>query len=222
MSSIDESAARGRAPGTTRIVIADDHVVVRRGLREVLETEPGFEVVGEAGNLDDARRSVREHDPDVLVLDLNMPGGSSLGHIGDVRAEFPGTQLVVLTMQNEPSYARQALSAGALGYVLKDAPEEELVEAVRRAAAADTYLDPRLGARVAAEPPAGPPADLSERQVQVLRLLALGYTNAEIAEELHLSVRTVENHRRRIMEKLGLSSRSDLVRYALEHKLVEA
>jgi two-component system response regulator NreC len=219
---MDESAARAGALGTTRIVIADDHVVVRRGLRHVLETEPGFEVVGEAGSLDDARRSVREHDPEVLVLDLNMPGGSTLGHIGDVRAEFPGTQIVVLTMQNEPSYARQALSAGALGYVLKDAPEDELVEAVRRAAAADIYLDPRLGARVAAEPLTGPTGELSERQVQVLRMLALGYTNAEIAEELQLSVRTVENHRGRIMQKLGLSTRSDLVRYALEHKLVKA
>ncbi len=205
---------------TIRIVIADDHAVVRRGLRQVLEAEPGLEVVAEAGNLDDARRYVRGHHPHVLVLDLNMPGGSSLEHIPSVRAESPGTQIVVLTMQNEPAYARQALIAGALGYVLKEAAEEELVEAIKRAAVGDTYLNPRLGARVAAEPPPGPPDGLSEREVDVLRLIALGYTNAEIGEQLHLSVRTVETHRAHIQQKLSLATRSDLVRYALEHNLV--
>lgn len=207
--------------GIIRIVIADDHAVVRRGLRQVLETEPGFEVVAEAANLDDARRYVLGHHPDVLVLDLNMPGGSSLEHIPSIRTEFPDTQIVVLTMQNEPAYARQALSAGALGYVLKEAAEEELVEAINRAAVGDTYLNPRLGARVAAEPPPGPPDGLSEREVDVLRLIALGYTNAEIGEQLHLSVRTVETHRAHVQQKLSLTTRSDLVRYALEHKLVD-
>jgi two-component system response regulator NreC len=206
---------------TIRIVIADDHAVVRRGLRQVLEAEPGFDVVAEAGNLDDARRYARGHHPHVLVLDLNMPGGSSLEHIPSIRTEFPETQIVVLTMQNEPAYARQALSAGALGYVLKEAAEEELVEAIRRAAVGDTYLNPRLGARVAAEPPPGPPDGLSEREVDVLRLIALGHTNAEIGDQLHLSVRTVETHRAHIQQKLSLATRSDLVRYALEHKLVE-
>jgi two-component system response regulator NreC len=206
---------------TIRIVIADDHAVVRRGLRQVLDTEAEFEVVAEAANLDDARRYVLGHHPDVLVLDLNMPGGSSLEHIPSIRSEFPDTQIVVLTMQNEPAYAREALSAGALGYVLKEAAEEELVEAIKRAAVGDTYLNPRLGARVAAEPPPGPPDGLSEREVDVLRLIALGYTNAEIGEQLHLSVRTVETHRAHIQQKLNLATRSDLVRYALEHKLVE-
>ena len=204
-----------------RVVIADDDAVVRRGLRQVLDAEPGFEVVAEAANLDGARRYVRGHRADVLVLDLNMPEGSSLEHIPSIRTEFPGTQIVVLTMQNEPAYARQALSAGALGYVLKEAAEEELVEAIKRAAVGDTYLNPRLGARVAAEPPPGPPDGLSEREVDVLRLIALGYTNAEIGEQLHLSVRTVETHRAHIQQKLSLGARSDLVRYALEHKLVE-
>ena len=205
----------------TRIVVADDHAVVRRGLRHVLDAEPGFQVVAEAASLDDARRDVRGHHPDVLVLDLNMPGGSSLPHIPAIRAESPGTQIVVLTMQNEPAYARQALSAGALGYVLKEAAEEELVEAIKRAAVGDIYLNPRLGARVAAEPPPGPPDGLSERELDVLRLIALGYTNAEIGEQLHLSVRTVETHRAHIQQKLAVSTRSDLVRYALRHKLVE-
>jgi two-component system response regulator NreC len=216
-----ESARYREVTETIRIVIADDHAVVRRGLRQVLEAEAGFEVVAEAANLDDARRYVRGHHPHVLVLDLNMPGGSSLDHIPSIRGEFPDTQIVVLTMQNEPAYARQALSAGALGYVLKEAAEEELVEAIKRAAVGDTYLNPRLGARVAAEPPPGPPDGLSEREVDVLRLIALGYTNAEIGDQLHLSVRTVETHRAHIQQKLNLATRADLVRYALEHKLVE-
>jgi DNA-binding NarL/FixJ family response regulator len=204
------------------IVIADDHAVVRRGLKQVLGAESDFEVLAEAGDIDDARRYVRGHRPDVLVLDLNLPGGSSLKHIPAIRAESPDTQIVVLTMQNEPAYAREALGAGALGYVLKEAAETELVEAVRRAAVGDTYLNPRLGARVAAEPPPGPPDGLSEREVDVLRMISLGYTNAEIAEQLYLSVRTVETHRAHIQQKLRLGSRAELVRYALDHKLIQA
>ena len=207
---------------TIGIVIADDHAVVRRGLKQLLGAEPGFEILAEAGDLDAARRYVRGHHPDVLVLDVNLPGGSSITKIPEIREESPDTAIVVLTMQNEPAYARQALSAGALGYVLKEAAETELVEAVRRAAVGDTFLNPRLGARVAAEPPPGPPDGLSEREVEVLRMIALGYTNAEIAEQLYLSVRTVETHRAHIQQKLRLGSRAELVRYALDHKLVQA
>lgn len=203
-----------------RIVIADDHSVVRRGLRQVLEGDTGLEVVAEAEDIDGARRYVRGHKPDVLVLDLNMPGGSTLDAIPEIRAEAPDTQIVVLTMQNEPAYARQALAAGVMGYVLKEAADTELVEAVRRASAGDTYLNPRLGAKLAAEPPPGPPDGLSEREVEVLRMIALGHTNAEIAEQLYLSVRTVETHRAHIQQKLRLASRSELVRYALDHGLV--
>src|SRR6185312_14797183 len=220
--STQSADGRGTASGVPiRVVIADDHAVVRRGLRQVLDADGGFDVVAEASDLDSARRYVRGHHPDVLVLDLNMPGGSTLDGIPEIRAECPGTQIVVLTMQDEPAYARHALGAGALGYVLKEAAEAELVEAIQRAAAGDTYLNPRLGARVAAEPPPGPPDGLSEREVEVLRLIALGYTNAEIGDQLHLSVRTVETHRAHIQQKLSLATRSDLVRYALEHKLVE-
>lgn len=204
---------------TIRVVIADDHAVVRRGLRQLLEAEGDFEVVAEAGDIAAARRFVRGHHPNVLVLDLNMPEGSSLEAVPDIRTEAPNTAIVVLTMQDEPAYARQALGAGALGYVLKDAADAELVEAVRRAAAGDTYLNPRLGARVAAEP-VGPPDGLSEREVEVLRLIALGHTNADIAGRLHLSVRTVETHRAHIQQKLRLGSRADLVRYALDHDLI--
>ena len=203
-----------------RVVIADDHSVVLRGLRQILDVDGEFEVVAEARDLDSARRYVRGHRPDVLVLDLNMPGGSSLDGIPDIRAESPDTQIVVLTMQDEPAYARRALSAGALGYVLKDAAEEELVEAIRRATAGDTYLNPRLGARLAAAPAPGPPGGLSAREVEVLRMIALGHTNVEIASGLHLSVRTVETHRAHIQQKLGLGARAELVRYALGHGLI--
>ncbi|HUH81541.1 MAG TPA: response regulator transcription factor [Solirubrobacteraceae bacterium] len=210
----------GGTGATVRIVLADDHAVVRSGLRMLLDSEPEFEVVAEASDVDNAARYVRGHHPDVLVLDLNMPGGSSLDAIPQIRSESPDTQIVVLTMQQEPAFARQALGAGALGYVLKEAADEELVEAVRRAAAGESYLNPRLGARIAAEPPPGPPDDLSEREVDVLRLIALGHTNAEIAEQLYLSVRTVETHRSHIQQKLGRSSRAELVGYALERGLI--
>lgn len=206
--------------GTIRIVLADDHAVVRSGLRLLLDAESEFEVVAEAGDLESARRYVRGHGPDVLVLDLNMPGGSSLDAIPSIRSESPQTQIVVLTMQQEPAFARHALGAGAIGYVLKEAADDELVEAVRRAASGESYLNPRLGARMASEPPPGPPDDLSERELEVLRLIALGHTNAEIAEQLFLSVRTVETHRAHIQQKLSLSSRAELVGYALRRGLV--
>ena len=222
MSAMTDTAQTQPAgtPGMITVAIADDHAVVRRGVRQVLDAEPGIEVVAEATNLTDARRYVRGHHPDVLVLDLNLPEGLSLNAIPELRAEFPGTQIVVLTMQNEPAYAREALSSGALGYVLKEAAESELVEAVHRAALGDVYLNPQLGARVAAAPPSGLPDGLSEREVEVLSLIALGYTNSEIGEQLFLSVRTVETHRAHIHQKLRLGSRSELVRYALQHKLV--
>src|SRR5471032_1627327 len=215
-----EEAAVGAEVTPIRIVIADDHAVVRSGLRLLLEAESDFEVVAEAGDVDAARRYVRGHHPAVLVLDLNMPGGSSLDAIPLIRTEAVETQIVVLTMQEEPAFAREALSAGALGYVLKEAADDELVEAVRRAAAGESYLNPRLGARIASEPPPGPPDDLSQREVDVLRLIALGNTNAEIAEQLFLSVRTVETHRSHIQQKLRLSTRAELVGYALERGLI--
>ncbi len=217
-----EAAAEERSAGDSiRIVLADDHKVVRSGLRMLLESEPGFEVVAEASDVDTARRYVRGHHPAVLVLDLNMPGGSSLEAIPQIREESPETQIVVLTMQQEPAFAREALGAGALGYVLKEAADDELVEAVRNAAVGESYLNPRLGARIASEPPPGPPDDLSEREVEVLRLIALGHTNAEIAEQLYLSVRTVETHRSHIQQKLRLSTRAELVRYALDRGLID-
>lgn len=188
----------------------------------LLDAELNFEVVAEAGDMDTAVRYVRGHKPSVLILDLNMPGEPSLPAIPRLRQEFPNTQVVVLTMQNDPAFAREAMRAGALGYVLKEAADAELVEAVRVAAGGGTYLHPQLGARLAAEPEAeGPSDDLSKREVEVLRLIALGHTNTEIAEQLYLSVRTVESHRAHIQQKLALSTRAELVRYALEHHLIE-
>jgi two-component system response regulator NreC len=213
--------SQSEADEQIRIVIADDHSVVRRGLRQLLENEKGFEVVAEAGDLDSARRYVRGHRPNVLILDINMPGGSTLGSVPAIREESPHTQIVVLTMQNEPAYAREALNAGVLGYVLKDAADAELVEAVRAAAAGESYLNPRLGAKVAAEQTSKPPGGLSDRELEVLRMIALGNTNTQIAEGLYLSVRTVETHRAHIQQKLGLSDRSQLVRYALENGLID-
>jgi two-component system response regulator NreC len=187
----------------------------------LLEAEPGFEVVAEAGDVDAAGRYVRGHHPAVLVLDLNMPGGSSVEAIPRIRADAPETHIVVLTMQEEPAFARQALAAGATGYVLKKDAGSELVEAVRRAAVGDTYLNPTLGARIAREPPPGPPDDLSPREVEVLRLIALGHTNSEIAQTLFLSVRTVETHRAHIQQKLRVSTRAEMVRYAIHRGLAE-
>ena len=208
---------------TIAIVIADDHQVVRSGLRMLLDAEEDFEVVAEAGDVASATRTVLGYKPDVLVLDLNMPDGSSLTAIPKMLSDSPGTNIVVLTMQEDPAFAREALQAGARGYVLKEAADSELVEAVRMAAEGRTYLHPELGAKIASEPPkpAGPPDDLTEREVDILRLIALGHTNTEIAEQLFLSVRTVESHRARVQQKTGLSTRAELVRYALDNDIVE-
>jgi two-component system response regulator NreC len=212
----------GSAP--IKLVVADDHPVVRAGLRMLLDAEPDLEVVAEAGDVPSALRYVRAYRPRVLLLDLNMPGEPSLPAIGRFLEASPGTHIVVLTMQDDPAFARESLRAGALGYVLKEAADTELVEAVRLAAQGRRYLHPELGAKLAIEPPEpqGPPDDLTEREVDVLRLIALGHTNHEIGEQLYLSARTVESHRAHIQRKLKRSSRAELVRYALENGLIEA
>jgi two-component system response regulator NreC len=215
-------------PGTEgappiKLVIADDHAVVRSGLRMLLDAEPDMEVVAEAGDVPSALRYVRAHRPTVLILDLNMPGEPSLPAIGTFLETSPETRIVVLTMQSDPAFAREALRGGALGYVLKEAADAELVEAVRLAAQDRTYLHPELGAKLAAAPPEpqGPPDDLTEREVEVLRMIALGHTNNEIGNQLYLSVRTIESHRAHIQQKLRLSTRAELVRYALDKKLID-
>jgi two-component system, NarL family, response regulator NreC len=204
------------------IVLADDHEVVRAGLRLLLNAQADFEVVAEAGDVAATERRVLALAPRVLVLDVGMPEGSSIPAIPDLRAKAPETQIVILTMQNDPELAREALRAGATGFVLKEAAQAELIQAVRLAAQGQRYLSPELGARLAAEVPAapGPPDELSPREVEVLRLIALGHTNAEVATQLFLSVRTVESHRARIQQKTQRSSRAALVAYSREHGLL--
>lgn len=198
------------------VVLADDHAVVRAGLRLLLEAEQGLTVVAEAGDVPTAERKVVGHRPRVLILDLSMPGGSSLAAIPRILDSSPDTRIVVLTMQNDPEFAREALNAGALGYVLKEAADRELVEAVRRAAENQMYLNPGLGARLAQQrgDMTDSGADLSPREVEVLALIAEGHTNAEIANRLFLSVRTIESHRAHIQRKTGRATRAELVALA--------
>ena len=204
-----------------RIVLADDHAVVRAGIRMLLESVPGWDVVAECGDADTALRQVREHHSDVLVLDLTMPGRPSLSILPELQRSAPAARVVVLTMEADPSMARAALAAGASGYVLKEAAATELVEAIRLAAAGGAYLDPALGALVAATPRVAPPHSLSGRELEVLRLIALGNTNSEIADTLCLSVRTVETHRSHVLTKTGRRTRAQLVTYALRAGLLD-
>jgi two-component system, NarL family, response regulator NreC len=214
---MDEASSRG--PIT--IVLADDHQVVRAGLRMLLQAEEGFDVVAEAGDVATTERRVTAYHPRVLILDLNMPGESSLPAIPRLRENAPDTQIVILTMQNDPAFAREALRSGAVGYVLKEAADSELVQAVRAAAEGRTYLNPELGARLAAAPQGtNAPDDLSARELEVLRMIGLGHTNTEIASALYLSVRTVESHRAHIQQKTGRTTRAALVAYAREHELL--
>jgi two-component system, NarL family, response regulator NreC len=179
-------------------------------------------VLGEAGDVMSTVDQVREWRPRVLVLDLNMAGESSLDAIPGLRAGWPETQIVVLTMQEDPAFARAALRAGALGYVLKDAADDELMDAVVLAAGGESYLNPQFGARLAAQPPEeSRPDNLSPRETEVLTLIALGHTNTEIAASLGVSVRTVESHRAHIQQKIGLTNRAELVGYARERGLLD-
>lgn len=207
-----------------RILLADDHTLVRTGLRLLLDAEPDLEVVAEAAETEEAVRRTLAYKPTVLVLDLSMPGGSSLEAIPRMLAASPATKIVVLTMEDEPRFARAALRAGALGFILKEAADDELVAAVRSAASGTPYLNPKLGALIAGEPegPTQPPDGLSERELEVLRLVVLGHTNAEISQRLYLSVRTVESHRANIQRKTQTSTRAALVAYVREHGLLNA
>ena len=188
----------------------------------MLLEEAGFEVVAEAGDVGATLRKVRAYKPSVLVLDLSMPGGSSLEAIPTLLEASPGTAVVILTMEGDPGFAHEALRAGAHAFVLKEAADSELVDAVQAAVAGHRYLNPQLGVRIATEPAdvAVPPDGLTSRELEVLKLLALGYTNAEIADQLCLAVRTVESHRAHLQHKVRVRTRAELVRYAREHDLV--
>lgn len=216
----------GETPGVDwpiRVIIADDHAVVRDGIRMVLEREDGeFDVVAEAADVPSTIKEVREHKPDLLTLDLTMPGGSSLAALPSCFVGHPTLAVAILTMREDPEYARQALRAGARSYVLKEAEPAELLQAFRLAVAGGNYLHPRLGALMAAGEES--PADgvsLSEREREVVRLIANGYTNPQIAEQLHVAERTVKTYRARAIEKLGFSSRAEITAYARKLGLVE-
>ena len=219
--ALDELDGNDATPVT--IVLADDHVIVRGAVRSVLEAEGGFEVVAEAGDVGTAVHKVLAFKPNVLVLDLNMPGGSSVEAIPEFLEVSPRTAIVVLTMDDDLRSARAVMRAGALAFVLKEAADTELVDAARAAARRHRYLNPEIGGRIAVESEATAigPDGLSNREIEVLRLVTLGYTNTEIAQQLYLSSRTIESHRAHIQDKIHLRSRAEMSAYARDHGLVE-
>lgn len=203
-----------------RVMLADDHPVVRSGLRMLLEAEGDIEVVAETDNVPDTVRRVGGHCPDVLVLDLFMPGPAPIDAIPEICSASPGTRVLILTMHDDIAYVRKALASGASGFLMKDAADQDLIVAVRSVASGVDYVDPSLGARLAQPDESAPESVLTPREIEVVRLIAHGHTNREVAEQLFLSVRTVESHRSNIQEKVGAESRSDLVAWALQHNLV--
>jgi two-component system response regulator NreC len=205
-----------------KVVLADDHDLVRRSLRLLLDGEDDLDVVGEAESLGGVARRMNGHAPHVLVLDLQMPGGSSIEAIRRLREYAPDTKIVVLTTERSPAFAQRAINTGAVGFVLKDTADIELAEAVRRAAQGEEYVSPHVAAGLEALRRTVNGDGLSPRETEVLRSIALGYTSAEIAARLHLSRRTIETHRARLHHKLGLATRAELVHYALRRNLVSA
>jgi len=203
-----------------RVLVVDDHSLVRAGISLPLEHQEDMEPVGQAGTAAEAVRLTADLAPDIVLLDVTLPGGSGLECLPKLLAANPGVKVLMLSMHEDASYVRAALSAGAAGYVLKDAAYEELVDAIRKVADGQSYVAPALGAKLAVQADPTTDDELSEREREVLALLARGYTNQEIAARLYVSVRTVESHRAHILNKLRLSSRADLVNYALESGLL--
>ena len=209
-----------------RIALCDDHAVVRSGLRHILDAEADLEVVGEAGSAAEAVDVATAARPDVFVMDLGLPDRNGIAATADICAVSPDTRVLVLTVHDDVAYLRRAFQAGATGYLVKEAADVELVQAVRQVATGKLYVHPSLGAALLAPDapaarPAGPGGELSEREVEVLALIANGLTNAEIAERLYVSIRTVETHRAHIHQKLDVRTRAELVRVAREAGLLE-
>ncbi len=215
-----ESAPIAPVALPVRVVLADAHALMRRSLRLLLDSENDVEVIAEADDLASVLRHVRDHRPHVLVLDLSLPGRSGNEAIGELRDQAPATEIVVLTMEDNPAFVHRAFIAGALGFVLKDLADSELPQAVRAAAHGEEYISPRVATRLDALHRTLTEDKLTPREVEVLRLIALGYTSAEIARKLHLSPRTVETHRAHIFTKLACATRAGLVRYALQRGLL--
>lgn len=208
-----------------RVLIVDDHAVVRSGLRLLLDANDDIEVVGEAGTARDAVFRARELKPGVILMDVMMPDQSGIEALPQLLHEHPDAKVLILSMQDDPRYVREAFAAGASGYVLKEAADSEVVAAVREVSNGGRYVNPELGARlITADADARREAEadpLSDREREVLRLLALGHTNQEIAKLLFISVRTAETHRAHIMQKLRLATRAELVRYAIARGLLD-
>ena len=208
-----------------RVLVVDDHAVVRSGLRRVLDADPEIETVGEAADADRAVFEAIETRPDVILLDVMMPGKTGIEGMPAILQAAPDAKVLVLSMQDDPRYVREAFDAGASGYVLKEAADSDVVTAVKAVAAGDRYVHPSMAAKLfdadAAERKRAEDNPLSDREREVLGLLALGHTNQEIAKMLFISVRTAETHRAHIMRKLGLGSRAELVRYALAEGLLD-
>lgn len=212
-----------------RIVLADDHAVLRAGLKALLNAEADLEVVGETGHGSNCLDDILLHRPDVVLLDINMPCCNGLELLGQIRQQLPHTRVLMLTMHDDAQYLRQVLAAGGAGYVLKQAADTELLTAIRTVYNGGVFLHPEhtkilledsLNQGALSPASDNPLARLSDREQEVLRLIALGYANKEIAEMLFLSVKTVETYKARVMEKLSLSSRAALVRFALTHNLL--
>jgi two-component system, NarL family, response regulator NreC len=210
---------------TTRVLIVDDHAIVRAGLRLLVDAEDDLETVGEAGDGREAIFEARSSKPDVILMDVLMPAQGGLETLPSLLHEQPDVKVLILSMEDDPRYVRAAFANGASGYVLKEAADDELVSAIREVARGGRYLHPELGARlIEADAEAAKRAEadpLSEREHEILRLLALGHTNQEIAKQLFISIRTAETHRAHIMQKLKLSTRAELVTYALANGLLE-
>ena len=210
-----------RSADPIRVVIGDDHAAIRRSLRVLLEAEDDVEVVAEAGDLPHVVRHVHGHAPNVLVLDLELHNGSTIATIGELRALVPKTEIVVLTMQASAAFARQALDAGAVGFVLKDRADGDLPAALRAAVHGEEFVSASVAGRLADLRSATAEGGLTPRELEVLRLIALGHTSGEIGTRLHISRRTVESHRTRIHHKLKIRTRAELVRYALGRHLID-
>ncbi|MDT7687768.1 MAG: hypothetical protein QOE46_527 [Acidobacteriota bacterium] len=211
-----------------RVFLADDHMVVREGLKALINAQPDMHVVGEADNGSAAWKAACTLGPDVVVMDVSMPEMSGAEATARLRRDCPDIRVLALTVYEDKSYLRQMLDAGASGYVLKRAVTDELVRAVRAVAAGGSYIDPTLAGGLVSSyfnqgPAEGraPAAELSERESQVLRLIAWGYSNKEIGWKLNISAKTVDTYKLRLMEKLNLRSRTDIVRYALHQGLLQ-
>jgi two-component system response regulator NreC len=203
-----------------RVLIADDHALVRSGLRALLDAQPDIEVVGEAEDGVVAVERCRQVKPDVVLMDLTMPGRGGIPAIEEIHRKLPDTKVLVLTMHDDEAYCRQARLAGASGYVLKKALATELIRAVRIVHGGKTYF-PATGSAPVSKTTGAPLEWITDREREVVALIALGHTHAEIAGKLHISEKTVETHRAHILAKLGLRTRADLVRFAIEHNLMQ-